>query len=67
MTSYARYVNTATLLWLADGKLEFLFVLDSAEDSAYKAISALLSEMKGPIARILVASQASTSSQKIHK
>ncbi len=67
LTSCCAFDDAETVCPCAEGVLEFLFVLDSAADPAYGAISALLKESKGRGARIVVASAASTNSQKINK
>ncbi|KAJ0091737.1 hypothetical protein Patl1_13337 [Pistacia atlantica] len=52
---------------LYGGPLEFLFVLESAEDPAYHAVSRLLSDFKDDIdAKIVIAGFSTTCSQKIH-
>lgn len=47
--------------------MEFLFIVDDELDPAHSAIVGLLSEATGVSARILVASRATSNSQKIHK
>ncbi|OVA12490.1 Ceramide glucosyltransferase [Macleaya cordata] len=52
---------------LYGGPLEFLFVVESTEDPAYRAVSLLISNFKDSIdARIIVAGLSTTCSQKIH-
>ncbi|KAF6141729.1 hypothetical protein GIB67_027907 [Kingdonia uniflora] len=52
---------------LYGGPLEFLFVVESTEDPAYRAVSLLLSDFKDNIdAKIVVAGLSTTCSQKIH-
>ncbi|PRQ46703.1 putative ceramide glucosyltransferase [Rosa chinensis] len=52
---------------LYGGPLEFLFVVESTEDPAYRAVSMLLSELKDEVeAKIVVAGLSTTCSQKIH-
>uniref|UniRef100_A0A1D1XGF0 ceramide glucosyltransferase n=2 Tax=Magnoliopsida TaxID=3398 RepID=A0A1D1XGF0_9ARAE len=52
---------------LYGGPLEFLFVVESVDDPAYRAVSLLISEFKDSIdAKIVVAGLSTTCSQKIH-
>ncbi|RZC51411.1 hypothetical protein C5167_019836 [Papaver somniferum] len=52
---------------LYGGPLEFLFVVESTEDPAYRAVSRLISEFKDNVdAKIIVAGLSTTCSQKIH-
>ncbi|XP_059634896.1 uncharacterized protein LOC132277161 [Cornus florida] len=52
---------------LYGGPLEFLFVVESTEDPAYRAVTRLLSDFKDNIdAKVLVAGFSTTCSQKIH-
>ncbi|KAK4790409.1 hypothetical protein SAY86_017713 [Trapa natans] len=52
---------------LYGGPLEFLFVVESIEDPAYRAVSLLISDFKGEVeAKIIVAGLSTTCSQKIH-
>ncbi|GKV06709.1 hypothetical protein SLEP1_g18562 [Rubroshorea leprosula] len=52
---------------LYGGPLEFLFVVESTEDPAYRAISLLISDFKDDIdAKIIMAGLSTTCSQKIH-
>ncbi|XP_050369140.1 uncharacterized protein LOC126787269 [Argentina anserina] len=52
---------------LYGGPLEFLFVVESTEDPAYRAVSMLTSELKDEVdAKIIVAGLSTTCSQKIH-
>lgn len=52
---------------LYGGPLEFLFVVESTEDPAYRAVSMLISELKDEVdAKIVVAGLSTTCSQKIH-
>ncbi|CAN6709822.1 unnamed protein product [Malus baccata var. baccata] len=50
---------------LYGGPLEFMFIVQSTEDPAYRAVSMLLSELKVH-AKIVVAGISTTCSQKIH-
>ncbi|XP_048321111.1 uncharacterized protein LOC107425495 [Ziziphus jujuba] len=52
---------------LYGGPVEFLFVVESTEDPAYRAVSMLISEYKDEVdAKIIVAGLSTTCSQKIH-
>ncbi|KAK4784497.1 hypothetical protein SAY86_018865 [Trapa natans] len=52
---------------LYGGPLEFLFVVESIEDPAYRAVSLLISDFKGEVeAKIIIAGLSTTCSQKIH-
>ncbi|KAL9224545.1 hypothetical protein vseg_000569 [Gypsophila vaccaria] len=52
---------------LYGGPVEFLFVLESAEDPAYPAVSRLLKDFQDDIdAKIILAGYSTTCSQKIH-
>ncbi|KAI4380012.1 hypothetical protein MLD38_006246 [Melastoma candidum] len=52
---------------LYGGPLEFLFIVESTEDPAYRAVSMLISDYKGELgAKIIVAGHSTTCSQKIH-
>ncbi|KAF3442971.1 hypothetical protein FNV43_RR16889 [Rhamnella rubrinervis] len=52
---------------LYGGPLEFIFVVESTEDPAYRAVCMLLSEFKDEVdAKIIVAGLSTTCSQKIH-
>ncbi|KAM1069852.1 hypothetical protein EV1_001628 [Malus domestica] len=52
---------------LYGGPLEFMFIVQSTEDPAYRAVSMLLSELKDEVdAKIVVAGISTTCSQKIH-
>ncbi|KAJ4959022.1 hypothetical protein NE237_026133 [Protea cynaroides] len=52
---------------LYGGPLEFLFVVESTEDPAYRAVSMLISEFKDSVdLKIVVAGLSTTCSQKIH-
>lgn len=52
---------------LAEGELEFLFVVAHVQDPARSAIAELLSESPTVSARILIATHTTANSQKIHK
>lgn len=52
---------------IADGPLEFLFVVDDAADAACGPLRQLFTERKGIDARIVVAPHATQTSQKIRK
>lgn len=52
---------------LYGGPLEFMFIVESREDPAYRAVSLLLSDLKDEVdAKIVVAGLSTTCSQKIH-
>jgi len=52
---------------LYGGPLEFLFIVESIDDLAYRAVSKLISEFKDSVdAKIIVAGLSTTCSQKIH-
>ncbi|KAK9274986.1 hypothetical protein L1049_022243 [Liquidambar formosana] len=52
---------------LYGGPVEFLFVVESTEDPAYRAVSLLVSDFKDDVdAKIIVAGLSTTCSQKIH-
>ncbi|CAB4288372.1 unnamed protein product [Prunus armeniaca] len=52
---------------LYGGPLEFLFIVESTDDPAYRAVSMLLSELKDEVdAKVVVAGLSTTCSQKIH-
>ncbi|WOL03671.1 hypothetical protein Cni_G12391 [Canna indica] len=52
---------------LYGGPVEFLFIVESTKDPAYRAVSSLISEFQDSIdAKILVAGLSTTCSQKIH-
>ncbi|KAF8393452.1 hypothetical protein HHK36_021696 [Tetracentron sinense] len=52
---------------LYGGPLEFLFVVESTEDPAYRAVSLLISDFKDSVdVKIVIAGLSTTCSQKIH-
>lgn len=52
---------------LYGGHLEFLFIVESTEDPAYRAVSLLITDFKDEVdAKIVVAGLSTTCSQKIH-
>ncbi|KAL9324725.1 hypothetical protein ACSQ67_009582 [Phaseolus vulgaris] len=52
---------------LYGGPLEFLLVVESLEDPAYRAVSQLIADLEGSVdARVIVAGLSTTCSQKIH-
>ncbi|KAI5383080.1 uncharacterized protein LOC127102170 [Lathyrus oleraceus] len=52
---------------LYGGPIEFLFVVESTEDTAYRAVSRLISEFKDDVdVKVIVAGLSTTCSQKIH-
>ncbi|OAY53836.1 hypothetical protein MANES_03G027300v8 [Manihot esculenta] len=52
---------------LYGGPLEFLFVVESTEDPAYRAVSRIIAEFKDDVdATVIVAGLSTTCSQKIH-
>lgn len=62
-----RAPTSARLPLLADGPLEYLFVVDDAKDAACPPLHALFAERKGVNARLLIAPHAAATSQKIRK